>query len=108
MQNRPRDKVVYAAGLKLRLISERGTDCERCGFKETQILVVHHKDRNREHNDLANLELICPNCHAKEHYLAKNWYKRYNIPEFKEKLFLKEAPVRYKIGEVGSGYSSLS
>jgi hypothetical protein len=85
-QNRPRDKVVYAAGLKIRLVIKRGENCERCNFAKTELLIVHHKDRNRNHNDLANLELICPNCHAEEHYLEKNWLKRYNISEFKYKL----------------------
>ena len=33
----------------------------------------------------------CPNCHAEEHYLEKNWLKRYNVPEYREKLLLKEA-----------------
>ncbi|MGN6312532.1 MAG: HNH endonuclease signature motif containing protein [Rhodanobacteraceae bacterium] len=42
--------------------------CSRCGYSEVKdILVVHHKDRNRTHNDLANLEVLCPNCHSLEH-----------------------------------------
>lgn len=89
--NRPRDKVEYAAGLKLRLLDERGDKCERCKFPKTEILIVHHKDRIRTHNDLVNLELICPNCHAEEHYLEKSWLKRYNVPEFKEKLAQNKA-----------------
>lgn len=42
--------------------------CARCGYAEVpDILVVHHKDRNRTHNDLSNLEVLCPNCHSLEH-----------------------------------------
>ena len=42
--------------------------CERCGFdKFPQILGVHHKDRNRNNNDMTNLEVLCPNCHSIEH-----------------------------------------
>ena len=42
--------------------------CERCGYREErQILVVHHRDRNRRNNALSNLEVLCPNCHALEH-----------------------------------------
>ena len=42
--------------------------CNRCGYDEqTEILEVHHKDRNRENNKLDNLEILCPNCHAVEH-----------------------------------------
>lgn len=42
--------------------------CARCGYDtEPGILVLHHKDRNRDNNDLGNLEVLCPNCHALEH-----------------------------------------
>lgn len=76
--SRPHDKVVYQQGLKLRLLKLRGKKCQRCGYSKIQILIVHHKDRNREHNDLDNLELLCPNCHYGEHYLEKSWLNGYN------------------------------
>jgi hypothetical protein len=41
--------------------------CERCGFRKQELLVIHHKDRDRKNNDLKNLEVLCPNCHAAEH-----------------------------------------
>lgn len=50
--------------------SEFLPECNRCGYKEhPTILQVHHKDRNRLNNIVFNLELLCPNCHAKEHWL---------------------------------------
>lgn len=51
--------------------------CNRCGFDELkEILVVHHVDRSRINNKLENLEVLCPNCHAKEHYLEnRNGWK---------------------------------
>lgn len=43
--------------------------CNRCNYDEHKfILIVHHKDRNRKNNTLENLEILCPNCHAIEHY----------------------------------------
>ncbi|MBI5369682.1 HNH endonuclease [Candidatus Uhrbacteria bacterium] len=66
--NRPKDKVIYQKGLKMRLMDERGKKCQRCGYDNEKILNVHHINRDRKHNDLKNLELICPNCHAEEHY----------------------------------------
>lgn len=43
--------------------------CERCSYEtHPEILVVHHRDRDRTNNDLNNLEVLCPNCHALEHY----------------------------------------
>lgn len=42
--------------------------CERCGYNANPaILGVHHKDRNRNNNELENLEVLCPNCHSEEH-----------------------------------------
>lgn len=46
--------------------------CNRCGYDECKkILEVHHKDRDKSNNDLTNLEILCPNCHAKEHLSDK-------------------------------------
>lgn len=41
--------------------------CERCGFDKEAAIIVHHKDRNRDNNDISNLEVLCANCHAIEH-----------------------------------------
>lgn len=78
---RPHDKVVYQQGLKIRLLQQQGDKCGRCKYSNTKILVVHHKDRNRTHNDLDNLELICPNCHYEEHYLERSWVNSYNLSQ---------------------------
>jgi len=66
---RPRDKFVQAQAMKIRLLEIRGGKCERCKFSKKEILEVHHKNRNRNDNSDKNLEIICPNCHAEEHYL---------------------------------------
>ncbi len=66
---RLKDNVVTQRRLKERLFSLRGKKCERCGFSVYQVLEIHHQDRDRNNNTLGNLEIICPNCHAKEHYL---------------------------------------
>jgi 5-methylcytosine-specific restriction endonuclease McrA len=47
--------------------------CNRCGFDaHPEILTVHHKDRDRSNNLTDNLEVLCPNCHALEHYAEGN------------------------------------
>jgi len=39
--------------------------CEICGYNtRPEILEVHHIDRNRKNNELSNLIILCPNCHA--------------------------------------------
>lgn len=77
--NRPKDKVKWQRGLKIRLLNTRGNKCERCGYDKYEILQVHHKNRDRDNNTLNNLELICPNCHFEEHYLEKSWLKKFSI-----------------------------
>lgn len=42
--------------------------CERCGIDDYEVLHVHHKDRNRKNANIDNLEILCANCHTKEHY----------------------------------------
>ena len=52
--------------------------CSKCGYDEhSEILEVHHKDRNKNNNKLDNLEVLCPNCHMWEHYQNKDG--RYGI-----------------------------
>lgn len=73
--NQPRDRVKSQRALKIRLLKARDNKCERCSYSKIEILHVHHKDRNRNNNDLRNLELVCPNCHYEEHYLEKKLVK---------------------------------
>ena len=48
-------------------------ECNICGYhKVVQVLQVHHKDRNRANNNLDNLQLLCPTCHAEEHFTQKD------------------------------------
>ena len=74
--NSSRDKVKAQRSIKIKLLTERGKKCERCGYNKYDILNVHHKDRNRNNNNLDNLELICPNCHSEEHYSRKSRFKK--------------------------------
>jgi len=41
--------------------------CNRCSIDDMDVLIVHHKDRNRKNSDISNLEILCANCHMKEH-----------------------------------------
>ncbi len=66
---RPKDKVEEIRSIKIRLLQNRGEKCERCGYSKSEVLQVHHKDRNNKNNDFNNLEIICPNCHFEDHYL---------------------------------------
>lgn len=50
------------------LIGTKQNKCERCGIEkwlEEEITFdLHHIDGNNENNDVANLQLLCPNCHS--------------------------------------------
>ena len=77
----------------------RGWKCEQCNLKEwngQQIpLEIHHLDGNKLNNDLNNLQLLCPNCHAlTENWRGKNICKK-NRDVISEEDFVKalnEAP----------------
>lgn len=61
---KPSFTTVRKAMLSRKLINK----CNRCNYdSEPLILGVHHKDRDRNNNDLSNLEILCPNCHSLEH-----------------------------------------
>lgn len=38
-----------------------------CNINDLDVLEVHHKDMNHSNNELDNLEILCANCHTKEH-----------------------------------------
>ncbi len=49
--------------------NEKAKMCERCGYDQHEAaIIVHHKDSNRDNNNLDNLEILCANCHAIEHW----------------------------------------
>lgn len=59
--------------LKLRLIKEglKEAKCEICGHSES--IELHHINGNPTDNRLENLQILCPNCHAKtDNYRVKN------------------------------------
>ena len=92
------------------LIILRSHRCEKCGLSEWQgqkiPLEVHHKDGDHLNNEMKNLELLCPNCHAQtENYRSKN--RRKEIDEETLIEALKITPnVRQaliKVGLTGKG-----
>lgn len=63
---------------KKHLIKLRGNTCESCNnslwLNNSIPLEVHHLDSDRTNNNLNNLQLLCPNCHA----LTDSWRGRRN------------------------------
>lgn len=59
--------------MRAALIYLKGHQCERCLNTEWQEmpipLEIHHLDGDHCNNEIENLQLLCPNCHA----LTNNW-----------------------------------
>lgn len=71
------DKKPKREHLRKNLIKIRGHRCEECGLEiwndKPIPLQLHHKDGNGWNNELDNLQLLCPNCHAlTNNYCGKN------------------------------------
>ena len=54
-------------------INNRIFICEFCGINDK--IVIHHKDKNRKNNDIANLQALCDSCHAWLHYKIRREYE---------------------------------
>ena len=56
--------------LKVALAHERGGVCELCQYNNFAILQAHHiiEKSNGGSDDLENLMLLCPTCHALQHF----------------------------------------
>lgn len=73
----------FTHGLKGRLVKEglRPHACEACGLTQWQgqlmPLELHHVNGVANDHRIANLQLLCPNCHAQtKNYRGKNQLKR--------------------------------
>lgn len=69
--------------LKQKLIRDgiKEAKCELCGKTEWMgkpiPLELHHKDGDHYNNDLENIEILCPNCHALQpNYRGRNIKKQ--------------------------------
>ena len=82
-------KSIQSRHLREKLIEDglKEEKCESCG-RTTWLgkkipLEVHHKDGNKNNNDISNLEILCPNCHTfTDTYRGKNT-KRHKDKKYK-------------------------
>lgn len=67
--------VSTSSNYRRKALRELSNSCARCGWnKIPEILEVNHIDCDRSNNDLSNLEILCPNCHAQYHFETKTGY----------------------------------
>lgn len=90
----------------------RGWKCEKCGrteWEEKRIpLCVHHIDGNHINNELNNLMVLCPNCHAQtDNYCGKNksTHKPFTDEEFVEAL-KNTTSIRQALQSLGINYAA--
>ena len=90
----------------------RGERCEECGLSEWMDqpipLCTHHIDGDHLNNDLTNLRLLCPNCHAlTENYCGKNKGKQ---QKYTEEMYIQalrdSSNIRQALLSMGINYSS--
>lgn len=71
-------RIITSHALKLRLVKEGIFEdiCDHCKLDEWMgvklPLELHHKDNNHNNNNLSNLQILCPNCHAIFHKLDRD------------------------------------
>lgn len=73
-QNNDRKKITTSTRDKV-LERQRGICAGGCGtnfFRDAVKIDIHHKDGNRNNNNIDNLEALCPNCHARISREQKN------------------------------------
>jgi 5-methylcytosine-specific restriction endonuclease McrA len=86
-------KKIQSDKLRRRLIQEGllATSCASCNLSDWLggpiPLELDHVDGNRLNNNLSNLRLLCPNCHA-----LTPTYRGKNIPRLRSALPVKDSP----------------
>lgn len=90
----------------------KGWKCEKCGRTEWEgqkiPLCVHHIDGNHINNQIENLQVLCPNCHAQtDNYCGRNKRKRLSITEeqFVEAL-QNSSSIRQALQKLGINYAA--
>lgn len=89
------------SSFKSRLARTNGHKCQCCHMSEWQNqpipLQLHHKDGDYKNNDITNLMLICPNCHAQKHDYIKNWVTHFRDKSRKYSKKLKDNAASKKL-----------
>lgn len=87
LENILKENINYKSSLlKERLINAgiKESKCELCGYTEN--LELHHINGNHYDNRLENLQILCPNCHAKtDNYRGRNSTKNSTPYQFSRK-----------------------
>lgn len=67
MNNRlcpPRNINDESSSYRTKALRYYGSKCSVCGYDIEDVLQVHHRDCNRGHNEIENLDVLCPTHHV--------------------------------------------
>jgi hypothetical protein len=64
--------------------------CIGCGESRRFLLMTHHIDGDRTHNEESNLECVCHNCHVIRHVYSKNGIWIYSTRVLTDRELLKQ------------------
>lgn len=110
---------IKSANMINALVNLRGWECENCHYVKWMgkkiPLEVHHIDGDNLNNEIENLQLLCPNCHAQtDNFRNRNRNqskKRDEISEEDFKKALEESPnirqalIKLKLAPKGGNYT---
>ena len=61
-------RTAYGSYYRMVAFTNKPSVCEECGLESAiNKLQVHHIDKNRNNNELENLQILCYDCHAEKH-----------------------------------------
>lgn len=94
------------------LTTLRDWKCEKCGRTEWEgqkiPLCIHHIDGNHINNQIENLQVLCPNCHAQtDNYCGRNKNKRPPITDEQFVIALHQTTsIRQALQKLGINYAA--
>lgn len=62
--------------------SDKVEICLLCKTQDKRVLIVHHVDKNRKNNNIANLSWLCYNCHYLVHHFVEASNRLLNLISF--------------------------
>lgn len=110
---------IKSFNMKNALAALKGYKCECCNnttWNGQEIpLEVHHLDGDNLNNEIENLQLLCPNCHAQtENYRSRNSSQKQKRAEVSEKDYkdalesspnIRQALIKLKLAPKGGNYT---
>lgn len=98
-------------GLRGAVLERDGFACVRCGMTDTEHkakwdrpITIDHKDKNRKHNTMENLQTLCLSCHGKKDLIPALRVQR--VIEHKELIVsLRQEGVSYQAIADRTGFS---